>query len=56
MNVMELFLTLFQSERPLTLFLNEHLKKMIISLMDHVVRPAVLEIVSSFKQGESFAG
>ena len=31
MNVMELFLTLFQAEHALTLFLYEHLKKLIIS-------------------------
>ena len=55
MNVIGLFLTLFQAERPLNLFLHEHLKKLIISLMDRFVRPAVLESASSFKQGESFA-
>ena len=50
MNFLELFLTLLQAERPLTLFLHEHLKKLIISLLDHFVCHAVLENVSSTKK------
>ena len=50
MNAMELLLTLFQAEYPLTLFLHEHLKKMIISLMYCFVCPGVLESVSSTKK------
>ena len=50
MNVMELFLILFQAERPLTLFLHEHLKRLIISLMDRFDCPAVLKSASFTKK------
>ena len=46
---MKLFVTLFQEERPLTLFLHERLKELIISLMDRFVCSAVFESVSSAK-------
>ena len=50
MNVMELFLILFQAERPLTLFLHENLKRLIISLMDRFDCPAVLKSASFTKK------
>ena len=42
MNVLELFLTLFQVERPLCSY--------IISLMDHFVCPAIMESISFSKK------
>ena len=50
MNVLELFLSLFQAERLLTLFLLEHLKRLITSQMDYFVHPSVLESASSTKK------
>ena len=50
MNVIELFLILCQAERLPTSLLHEHLKRLIISLMDCFVRPAFLESASSIKK------
>ena len=50
LNVMELFRTIFEAECPFTLFLHEHLRRLIISLIDHFVHPAVLESTSSTKK------
>ena len=48
-NDIEPFLTIFQTERPLAVFVYEKMKELVVALMIRFIRPEILETHSSVK-------
>ena len=48
-NDIEPFLTIFQTERPLAVFVYEKMKELVVALMSQFIRPEILETHLSMK-------